>query len=267
MILPATMSRGAARAGGPRPGGAAAAEPPWARPERFACELVLRDLERSRAPEETERIVARFVVARLAFQDPTAGDPMEERTTAAAYVALVQEAEERHALRRLLRHTDATPLRARAGAFLAAADAAAGQRHPAGAFLFYQEAFELARLASDRRQGALAARGMAQLGRAAGAPRFARAWAARARRLERARAQDGVIIDAMAETYSREQRGEIERAVRAGVAVDCPECGEPLVESHVPPRRDVAYVRRRLWLLCPGCRRSASVDVTADGRP
>jgi hypothetical protein len=265
MILPASLSSRLSRP--PRPGGGAAAEPPWALPERFACERVLRDLGPERTVEETERIVARFVVSRYAFQDFTIDDQAEEQAAAAAYVAVLPEGDERDALGLLLRRTDAHPLRRRAAAFLAAAHEAAAQRHDAGAFLLYREAFDLARMAGDRRQGALAARAIARLGRNARADRLARAWAARARRLERTTGENGVIMESMSETYSREQRGEIERSVRAGRSADCPACGERLVESHVPLRRDVAYVRRRMLLLCPGCRRSASVDLTAGGRP
>lgn len=50
-------------------------------------------------------------------------------------------------------------------------------------------------------------------------------------------------------------------AARRGEPLACPACGHALASHEVRPRRDVAYVRRRLLLVCPGCKRAATVDV------
>lgn len=62
------------------------------------------------------------------------------------------------------------------------------------------------------------------------------------------------------ETFTREQVREIEGRVRAGDHPSCPLCGVPLDRTPVPPREDVSYVRDRVWLVCPSCRRSAVID-------
>jgi hypothetical protein len=45
----------------------------------------------------------------------------------------------------------------------------------------------------------------------------------------------------------------------AGVLV-CPRCATPLDRRSVPPRRDVSYVRDRMWVTCANCHRSAVLD-------
>ncbi|HSJ06710.1 MAG TPA: hypothetical protein VK936_08410 [Longimicrobiales bacterium] len=64
----------------------------------------------------------------------------------------------------------------------------------------------------------------------------------------------------MSEAYDAEQRRELERALREGVALACPACGAELSRQPVQRSPEVAYVRRRVWVVCPGCRRSASLD-------
>ena len=58
---------------------------------------------------------------------------------------------------------------------------------------------------------------------------------------------------------SAEER-EIGDGVRAKREVRCPRCRTPLDEWAVGPRADVSYVRSRVWLVCPSCRRSVVVD-------
>jgi hypothetical protein len=62
------------------------------------------------------------------------------------------------------------------------------------------------------------------------------------------------------EAFTHEQVRDLERAVREGAHPACPLCAVPLDERGVPPRGDVSYVRDRVWLLCPSCKRSAVVD-------
>lgn len=60
--------------------------------------------------------------------------------------------------------------------------------------------------------------------------------------------------------YTPEEEGRIVEALRSGDPPDCPRCGDRLEPRDVPPRPEVAYVRDRLWLACPGCRRGFVVD-------
>ncbi len=62
------------------------------------------------------------------------------------------------------------------------------------------------------------------------------------------------------EAFSREQERAIGRLVREGGRPLCPTCAVTLDERAVPPREDVSYVRDRVWLVCPSCRRSTVVD-------
>ena len=63
-----------------------------------------------------------------------------------------------------------------------------------------------------------------------------------------------------ASSYTTEEEARIVDALRGGDRPSCPRCGQRLESRNVPPRAGVAYVRRRLWLLCGGCRRSFVVD-------
>lgn len=60
--------------------------------------------------------------------------------------------------------------------------------------------------------------------------------------------------------YTRDEEEGLIRALRAGRPAVCPRCDLHLVRRDVPPRPEVAYVRHRLWLSCPGCGRSFVVD-------
>lgn len=52
----------------------------------------------------------------------------------------------------------------------------------------------------------------------------------------------------------------LERALREGGALDCPDCAVPLDRRPVPPRRDVSYVRDRVWLVCSRCASTVVLD-------
>ncbi|HEX7118277.1 MAG TPA: hypothetical protein VF212_05785 [Longimicrobiales bacterium] len=71
----------------------------------------------------------------------------------------------------------------------------------------------------------------------------------------------------MRRSYTPEQRRELERAAARGGPIPCPACGALLARSEVPTPRELSYVRRRVWLICPECKRSAAVDVRRGGRP
>jgi hypothetical protein len=61
--------------------------------------------------------------------------------------------------------------------------------------------------------------------------------------------------------YSRLQTAEIARVWALGEDPSCPDCLIPLSPQVIHPRSDVAYVRRRVILLCQRCRRSAVVEA------
>lgn len=242
---------------------------PWEVPERFTAELALRDLAGCVDEEDaTERVVARFVVARVvAWDELVALDPDGARADAREYVAVLPKGGERRALEGVLRASaDGWPWQM-AASLREAAECARAAGHRGGAFLLFRQAFGIARLAAAHAEAGRSARGIESLAREAAAANVARAWGARARRLERAAREGGAMMSVMPEGYTREQRNALEQAVRNGEELRCPACGERVMESRVGPRADVAYVRRRIWLLCSGCRRSTSLDVSAGGLP
>jgi hypothetical protein len=62
-------------------------------------------------------------------------------------------------------------------------------------------------------------------------------------------------------SYDAAQRRGLEVALNAGGPLHCPVCGAVLAQQRVEPVAAVAYVRRRVWVICPDCRRSASLDL------
>lgn len=61
--------------------------------------------------------------------------------------------------------------------------------------------------------------------------------------------------------YDAAQRRQLEEKLNRGEPLRCPACGGTMTEQKVEPPAGVAYVRRRVWVLCPGCRRTASLDL------
>lgn len=61
--------------------------------------------------------------------------------------------------------------------------------------------------------------------------------------------------------FSREELEGIRYGWVHGCPSMCPICSVPLLSRPISPRKDVAYVRRRHWLLCPRCQRSALVET------
>jgi hypothetical protein len=68
-------------------------------------------------------------------------------------------------------------------------------------------------------------------------------------------------------SYDAQARRQLAEALRLGQPLLCPACGTPLTRHAVEPRAELPYVRRRVVVICSACRRSAALDVTADGRP
>ena len=60
--------------------------------------------------------------------------------------------------------------------------------------------------------------------------------------------------------YTREERRSLEDALKRGAALTCPACGARVNAQPVPAPPAVSYVRHRVWIVCPECKRSAAVD-------
>jgi hypothetical protein len=65
----------------------------------------------------------------------------------------------------------------------------------------------------------------------------------------------------MSSSYSRAQRVALEKAIKDGATLVCPECGGRMTRQAVVPASNVPYVRHRVWVMCMECRRSASLDT------
>lgn len=63
----------------------------------------------------------------------------------------------------------------------------------------------------------------------------------------------------MALPYSPEERRTLEERLAQGGRA-CPRCGTTLEVRDVPPRREVSYVRDRIWLVCGGCGAATVID-------
>ena len=57
----------------------------------------------------------------------------------------------------------------------------------------------------------------------------------------------------------------LEVEARDGSATKCPHCAIPMDQQAVPPRQDVSYVRDRILLVCPECRRTHVLDRVLKG--
>lgn len=64
----------------------------------------------------------------------------------------------------------------------------------------------------------------------------------------------------MPEAFTHDEIHGLGRALEAEQELRCPRCAVPLDRRAVPPRRDVSYVRDRVWVVCPTCHRTAVLD-------
>jgi hypothetical protein len=67
--------------------------------------------------------------------------------------------------------------------------------------------------------------------------------------------------------YTREERHTLERALASGAPLTCPACHAAVSAQPVPTPPDVSYVRHRVWVICPQCKRSASIDSDKPNKP
>ena len=64
----------------------------------------------------------------------------------------------------------------------------------------------------------------------------------------------------MTSSYDAAQRRALEAALRAHEALQCPVCHVALTSHTVGRPAEVSYVRRRVFVICPQCKRSAGLD-------
>ncbi len=57
----------------------------------------------------------------------------------------------------------------------------------------------------------------------------------------------------MAEQFEPHEIERIRTALTGGCDPSCPRCGGRFDPTDVPPRKDVPYVRDRIWLICVIC--------------
>ena len=67
---------------------------------------------------------------------------------------------------------------------------------------------------------------------------------------------------ALMASFTGDERRALARALAEGDDdPSCPACGAVLTRQAVRRPEEVAYVRKRVWLLCPSCKRSGAVDL------
>lgn len=60
--------------------------------------------------------------------------------------------------------------------------------------------------------------------------------------------------------FTDEETRSLAASFREANELVCPRCFIQLDRRSVPPRRDVSYVRDRMWVTCARCHRSAVLD-------
>jgi len=64
----------------------------------------------------------------------------------------------------------------------------------------------------------------------------------------------------MSQDFEPVEHAQIEAALAAGEIPICPSCSARLDRTMIPPRPDVSYVRRRIWLTCGSCDKGLVLD-------
>ena len=64
----------------------------------------------------------------------------------------------------------------------------------------------------------------------------------------------------MAEPFESHEIESIRTALAGGSDPGCPRCGGRFDRTDVPPRKDVPYVRDRVWLICVACGAPLVID-------
>lgn len=64
----------------------------------------------------------------------------------------------------------------------------------------------------------------------------------------------------MHEPFTHAEIRALAGTLAAGRPLACPRCSAVLDRRIVPPRRDVSYVRDRVWLVCPSCHATGFLD-------
>lgn len=64
----------------------------------------------------------------------------------------------------------------------------------------------------------------------------------------------------MHESFTPAEARVLGGALEEGRPLTCPRCSTALDRRAVPPRRDVSYVRDRVWLVCPSCHATGFLD-------
>ncbi len=63
-------------------------------------------------------------------------------------------------------------------------------------------------------------------------------------------------------TYTADEQRAMRAAMGNGAMPDCPRCAVPMTERPIGGGSfGLGYARKREWLICPKCRRSALFDV------
>lgn len=240
--------------------------------EPFPGALALWDLEDAPA-DDALTVVARHAVLRCLAETARGHRGGARRSGRAArhYLAASPDGDA-VPLRRLLRMR-AAPAPVLFHALLAAGMAARRARHDGGCYTLLRWAYELARLEHRPRAAARVAARLAGLAFAADAPMAARRWSARVRVLLEAgvpAAANDDYVERMEKNasgggYDAAARRQLAQAIASGGVAACPVCSAPVTLTEVRPAPGVPYVRRRVWVLCTGCRRTAAVDVP--GKP
>lgn len=238
--------------------------------EPFPGALALWDLEDAPA-DDAATVLARVAVLRCLAAGAAGRRAAARRARRAAkdYLEVTPEAAARP-LRRLLGGRDAAPA-ALYRALVAAGLQAAERRHAGGAYALLRWAYELAMVARKTGPAARVAACLTRLALEDDAPYSARRWTVRVHALVGDDGVPGALTtsyvarmkpndEAKGGGYDADARRRLAESIAAGAPTTCPVCSASVSMTEVRPPQGVSYVRRRVWVLCTGCRRTAALD-------